>query len=151
MKILFILLTLFSFLNIYSAEPEVVIKEIFTRAQKGNALKNPSDKEFLDSQFNFQKMSSNILGQLKKDRSSQDITWFEKTIKDIITMTVYPKAPDFLKDVKISYKRTLVDQDKATVFSQVQKKGEITSVDYQLLKDGSSCTKSCFEALLFQR
>jgi len=138
MKLLLIfLLNLSLIASIHANDPETVIKDIFSRAQKGNALKNKADKEFIDAQFNFQRMSHDILGQLKKDRSQEDLLWFEKTIKDIITMTVYPKAPDFLKDVKITYKRTLVDQDKATVFSSVFKKGEVTSVDYQLLKQGN--------------
>ena len=119
------------------ATPEVLIQNIFSMAQKENPLNNPKIKSELDSHFDFKQMSMNILGEEAKKRSTSDLEWFEKSIKEIITKTVYPKAPEFLQGVKITYKSTLVDGTKATVPSTVSKKGEKTDVSYTLVKSGS--------------
>ncbi|MBC7713675.1 MAG: ABC transporter substrate-binding protein [Rhizobacter sp.] len=117
--------------------PETLIQNIFTLAQKENPLHNPKTKAELDSHFDFHQMSLNILGSEAKKRSAADLKWFEDSIKEIITKTVYPKAPEFLKGVKITYKSTLLDDNKATVPSVVAKKGEKTDVKYKLVKSGS--------------
>jgi ABC-type transporter MlaC component len=118
--------------------PESLIKNIFTLAQKENALKNPKNKSEIDAQFDWRQMSLNILGSESKKRSAAELKWFEESIKEIITKTVYPKAPEFLQGVKITYKKTLIDDNKATVSSTVSKKGETTDVAYTLLKSGNS-------------
>lgn len=118
--------------------PEVLIQKIFTLAQKENPLKNPKTKAELDAHFDFHQMSLNILGDEAKKRSDSDIKWFENSIKEIITKTVYPKAPEFLQDVKITYRPTLIDGNKATVPSTVSKKGEKTDVHYTLLKNAET-------------
>lgn len=115
--------------------PENLIKNIFNLAQKENPLKNDTNKKELDSYFDFHQMSLAILGDEVKKRSSQDLVWFENSIKEIITKTVYPKAPDFLTGVKITYQTTLtIDETKAVVPSIVSKKGEKTEVSYTLTK-----------------
>ena len=43
--------------------PEVLIKEVFDVAQRGNPLENPSTMTFLDERFNFSQMAKNILGK----------------------------------------------------------------------------------------
>ena len=118
------------------AAPEALIQNIFTLAQKDNALKDPKTKTELDSHFDFRQMSMNILGDEAKKRTPADLKWFEDSIKEIITKTVYPKAPEFLQGVKITYKNTLIDENKATVPSVVAKKGEKTDVNYTLVKSG---------------
>ena len=118
--------------------PEVLIQKFFSLAQKENALNNPETKNALDSHFDFQQMSLKILGDEAKKRSQADLLWFEVSIKEIITKTVYPKAPDFLKGVKITYKNTLIDGTRATVASVVARKGEKTDVNYSLMKSGES-------------
>lgn len=117
--------------------PEALIQNIFTLAQKENPLNNPKLKTELDGSFDFKLMSLNILGSEAKKRSASDLQWFETSIKDIITKTVYPKAPDFLRGVKITYGSTLIDGNKATVPSTVAKKGEKTDVSYSLVKSPS--------------
>lgn len=114
--------------------PEALIQNIFTLAQKENPLNNPKLKSDLDNNFDFKQMSLNILGAEAKKRSPSDLQWFESSIKEIITKTVYPKAPEFLRGVKITYGSTLVDGNKATVPSTVAKKGEKTDVSYSLVK-----------------
>jgi ABC-type transporter MlaC component len=124
--------------NTLESTPEVLIQNIFSLAQKENPLTNSKTKNELDSRFDFHQMSLNILGEEAKKRSSADLKWFEDSIKEIITKTVYPKAPEFLKGVKITYKNTLIDENKATVPSVVSKKGEKTDVSYKLIKNGST-------------
>ncbi len=118
--------------------PEALIQNIFAIAQKENPLKNSALKQELDSQFDFKQMSLSILGEEAKKRSTSDLKWFEESIKEVITKTVYPKAPEFLKGVKITYKSTLIDDQKATVPSTVNKRGEKTDVSYTLTKNGNS-------------
>lgn len=118
--------------------PEAMIQNVFVLAQKENPLSNPQLKNELDSNFDFRQMSLNILGAEASKRNAADLKWFEDSIKEIITKTVYPKAPEFLHGVKITYRNTLVDENKATVPSTVSKRGEKTDVSYSLIKVGSS-------------
>lgn len=130
-------LVIFSFSPVSMAQvaPEVLIKEIFDIAQKGNPLDNATTMSFLDDRFNYSQMSKTILGKDLLGQSATEVQWFEKSIREIITKTVYPKAPDFLSNVKITYKKTIIDGDKAIVGSSVSKKGEVTDVDYVLMMD----------------
>ena len=140
MKLIFTLLLLLPvFVKAQSNDvaPEVLIKNIFTLAQKENPLNNSKLKNELDSYFDYKQMSLNILGSEAKQRSAADIMWFEKSIQEIITKTVYPKAPEFLRGVKITYGNTLIDGNKANVPSVVAKKGEKTDVSYLLSKNTS--------------
>lgn len=137
MKLFFTLLLLLPvFVKAQTTElaPEALIQNIFNLAQKENPLDNPKSKLELDSHFDYAQMSLNILGAEAKKRSPLDLQWFEKSIKEIITKTVYPKAPEFLRGVKITYGATLIDGLKATVPSTVAKKGEKTDVSYLLIK-----------------
>jgi ABC-type transporter MlaC component len=118
--------------------PQTLIQNIFSLAQKENPLNNPKIKTELDAGFDFRQMSLNILGDEANKRSATDLKWFEDSIKEIITKTVYPKAPEFLRGVKITYRDTLIDNNKATVPSTVAKKGEKTDVSYTLIKSGTS-------------
>lgn len=141
MKFIFtflLLLPLFVKAQTADTAPETLIQHIFSLAQKENPLNNPKTKKELDAHFDFHQMSLNILGDESKKRSASDLKWFEESIKEIITKTVYPKAPEFLQGVKITYKSTLIDDNKATVPSVVSKKGEKTDVSYTLMKSGSS-------------
>jgi hypothetical protein len=78
-------------------------------------------------------MTKTILKDELSKRSSADLKWFETTIKDIITRSVYPSAPKFLEGVKISFKKTQNMGENVKVQSSINKKGEITSVDYLIL------------------
>jgi ABC-type transporter MlaC component len=117
--------------------PEELIKDIFLKVGKENLLLNTKNKEEVELHVDFSEMTKVILaGELSK-RSAQDVKWFELTIKEIITRSVYPSAPKFLENVKITYKKTKLTGDDAKVFSSVSKKGESTDVDYVLKKIGS--------------
>lgn len=117
--------------------PEELVKNIFSVAQKENPLKNQATKKLLDSHFDFRQMSMTILGEESKKRTQVELNWFEESIREIITLTVYPKAPEFLKNVKITYRTPLIEGQKATIPSTITKKGESTDVSYTLLKKGS--------------
>ena len=134
---LLLLLPVFVKAQTTDVAPEVLIQNIFTLAQKENPLNNPKLKTELDNYFDYKQMSLNILGNEAKQRSPADLQWFEKSIKEIITKTVYPKAPEFLRGVKITYGNTIVDGNKANVPSVVAKKGEKTDVSYTLSKNTS--------------
>lgn len=124
--------------SIASESPQDVIAKTFELAKQTNILSNAKLKEEIDSQVDFKKMSLAILGPQASKLESAEIQWFEKTIKEIITKTVYPEAPDFLKGVKITYRTTILDNEKATVPSVVSKRGERTDVGYKLEKNNSN-------------
>ncbi len=117
--------------------PEDLIKDIFVKVGKENLLLNKKTKEEVELHVDFSEMTKVILGQEAPKRSASDIKWFETTIKEIITRSVYPSAPKFLENVKISYKKTKLNPEDAKVFSSVNKKGESTDVDYVLKKTGA--------------
>lgn len=116
----------------YSDAPEELVKQIFQSAQK---LKT-DDQQKIESRIDFSEMSRAILAEEFKKQGPEEIKWFTSTIKEIITKSVYPSAPKFLENVKITYKKTQITGAKAKVSSSVSKKGESTDVDYILSKQG---------------
>ena len=86
--------------------PEELIKDIFAKAAKENLLTNSKAREDVEDHIDFEEMSKSILAAEYSKRSAAEIKWFEVTIKDIITRSVYPSAPKFLENVKITYKKT---------------------------------------------
>lgn len=119
-------------------KPQTLIENLFSTAKKDNTLSDPKLKNELDAGFDFRQMSLSILGDEAAKRSAADLKWFETSIKEIITKTVYPKAPEFLRGVKITYRDTLIDDNKAIVPSTVSKKGEKTDVSYTMIKSGTT-------------
>ncbi|MDO9183356.1 MAG: ABC transporter substrate-binding protein [Bacteriovorax sp.] len=118
--------------------PEDLIKDIFAKVGKENLLLNAKTKEEVEAHVDFNEMTKVILGKESSKRTDLELKWFEATIKEIITRSVYPTGPKFLENVKITYKKTKLDSDDAKVFSSVNKKGESTDVDYLLKKIGNN-------------
>ena len=114
--------------------PEELIKDIFAKAAKENLLINKEARATVENHIDFSEMSKTILASEYTKRTPAEIKWFESTIKEIITRSVYPSAPKFLENVKITYKKTQVTESSAKVASSVSKKGEATDVDYVLKK-----------------
>ena len=114
--------------------PEELIKDIFQKTGKENLLQNSKLKSEVESHIDFAEMSKAILAEEYAKQSTGDIKWFETTLKEIITRSVYPSAPKFLENVKITYKKTKSTESDARVSSSVSKKGESTDVDYVLKK-----------------
>lgn len=129
----------FSFLTAAHAEtsPEDLIKDIFSKVGKENLLLNKKSKDEVELHVDFGEMTKTILAAEAPKRSATEIKWFETTIKEIITRSVYPSGPKFLENVKITYKKTQVTGNDAKVFSSVSKKGEATDVAYVLKKTGA--------------
>lgn len=122
-------------LNLQAATaPEELIKDIFSKTGKENLLLNAKLKEEVESHIDFQEMAKTILAAEYGKRTATDLKWFETTLKEIITRSVYPAAPKFLENVKITYKKTKANEADAKVSSSVSKKGESTDVDYVLKK-----------------
>lgn len=122
--------------NAFAGSPEEMIKDIFARAGKENLLMNTESKLIVESHVDFKVMSTSMLGNDFAKLSASDFKWFEETIKDIITRSVYPSAPKFLDNVKITFKKTEINGENGKVASIVSKKGERTSVDYIVKKVG---------------
>jgi ABC-type transporter MlaC component len=117
--------------------PEEVIKDIFSRAGKENLLNNPKSKDEVEAHVDFGEMTKAILKEEASNRNLSDMKWFETTIKEIITRSVYPSAPKFLENVKFTFKKTQNVGELVKVASSINKKGESTSVDYLLKKVGN--------------
>ena len=115
-----------------SVEPEEIVKKIFQLA-KDKELKSSKKQQLkIEEMFNFRVMSKDILGKTSLKQSPKEVDWFHQTIKGIITKTIYPKAPNFLNEVKIEYKNIEKNNYRATVYSIVKSKGEETEVNYNL-------------------
>jgi len=130
----FVLLNTTSFALQAAGNPEELIKDIFQKTGQENLLLNAKLKEEVESHIDFSEMSKTILAAEYSKHSSGDLKWFENTLKEIITRSVYPSAPKFLENVKITYKKTKTNEVDAKVSSSVSKKGESTDVDYLLKK-----------------
>ena len=126
--------SIFTFNATASSTPEQLIKDIFEKTGKENLLLNTKVKAEVEAHIDFKEMSKSILAQEYTKRSATDLKWFETTLKEIITRSVYPSAPKFLENVKITYKKTKTTETDAKVSSSVSKKGESTDVDYLLKK-----------------
>lgn len=115
-----------------SVEPEEIVKKIFQLA-KDKELKDSKKHQLqIEQMFNFKVMSKDILGENSRKQSPKEVDWFHRTIKGIITKTIYPKAPSFLNEVKIEYRNIEKSDSRATVYSIVKSKGEETEVNYNL-------------------
>jgi ABC-type transporter MlaC component len=124
-------------LNAFGAAegPKDVVQEIFTKAS-APAIASDKDKQAeVNALVDFAALARAALGGQQKAVSAREFDWFKNTLKEIITRTVYPEAPDFLKNVKITYSEVREKGPKATVRSSVQNKSDITDVDYELARE----------------
>jgi len=133
-KIIIFALFLLTLNSFAATSPEDLIKDIFQKTGKENLLLNTKLKSEVEAHIDFQEMSKSILAGEYSKHNTSDLKWFEQTLKEIITRSVYPSAPKFLENVKITYKKTKETQSDAKVSSSVSKKGESTDVDYLLKK-----------------
>jgi ABC-type transporter MlaC component len=121
------------------ADPKAVVQDIFTRASIPEIAKDAGQQKAVNELVDFEALANSALGKQAKAVPAKEREWFRDTLKEIITRTVYPKAPDFLKDVKITYDAVQEKGAKATVISQVQNKADLTDVQYRMekTKDGA--------------
>jgi len=114
--------------------PEELIKDIFQKTGKENLLLNKKLQDEVESHIDFSEMAKSILAQEYSKHQGNDLKWFELTLKEIISRSVYPSTTKFLENVKITYKKSKITDTDAKVSSSVSKKGESTDVDYLLKK-----------------
>ena len=115
--------------------PQLVVEDIFSRASAPEISSDAKKQEEVNSLVDFDQLAKAALGKEFKKASKADFEWFRDTLKEIIGRTVYPKAPEFLKDVKITYKEVATKGDSAKVNSTVQNKADLTDVDYKLTQE----------------
>ena len=134
------LLPLLLSLSVYAAPatPQAVVEDIFSRAGQPEIASDSAKQAEVNGMVDFDALARAALGAEAKNVPAKEFAWFRDTLKEIIARTVYPKAPDFLQGVKISYDTTKEKGAKATVTSSVQNKADLTDVQYQLQKSGES-------------
>jgi ABC-type transporter MlaC component len=115
-----------------SLEPKALVEFIFEKAADKNVANDVSRQSEINQNISFSTMARQALGAEATKRSEAELAWFDRTLTEIITRTVYPEAPKFLKSVKVSYREVKVDGENARVSSVVRNKGESTDVDYRL-------------------
>ncbi len=110
------------------AKPLSIIQDIFTKAKSKSFRKNKSLQNEVSFYFDYQKMGLDILAELARKQSQKDIIWFQKTIKTIITKTVYPGTRKFLSKVEISHEISEQTKSKMQILTILTKRGEETEV-----------------------
>jgi len=119
--------------------PKAVVEEIFKKASNA-AVKTDADVQSeINKSVDFARMGRLVLGKEISKIPSAEVSWFTATLKEIITRTVYPNAPEFLTGVKIEYGSVSVKGKRAVVKSTVENKSDFTDVDYtlEMQADGS--------------
>ncbi len=123
------------------SEPKAVVQDIFAKAGVPEAATDSAKQNEISDHVDFDTLARSALGREFKKASPGDYKWFRDTLKEIITRTVYPKAPDFLNGVKIVYNNVDTNGTKSKVKSTVQNKADLTDVDYKLEKTKAGAWK----------
>ncbi len=117
------------------SNPQTVVESIFTKASAPEIISDQSKQSEINSLVDFDALAKAALGPSAKTVSAKEVQWFRDTLQEIIVRTVYPKAPEFLKDVKISYEDVKEKGKTAMVLSSVQNKADFTDVQYKMMKN----------------
>lgn len=125
-------LCVFPMLGMAAGEPKEVVQEIFLKAASPEVASDAGKQGEVNAFVDYDALAKAALGKNGAKISAQEFAWFRDTLKEIIGRTVFPKAPDFLKDVKINYDAVEMKGAKATVKSTVQNKADLTDVSYAL-------------------
>ena len=113
-------------------KPQALVETIFSQAKNIKIATDTKTQKEINKLINFTKLAENSLGKKIKSISKNEFSWYAKTLKEIIIKTVYPEAPNFLKQVKITYEQSSKQGKDIVVNSVVTKKGEETEVSYHL-------------------
>lgn len=119
-----------------SSDPKAVVEFIFAKAADRKIQRNSQLQDEINRRIDFSAMAKSALGANAEKRSPQELAWFDRTLKEIITRTIYPEAPKFLESVKITYREVKQSEREAKVASVVRQRGEKTEVDYTLARMG---------------
>jgi ABC-type transporter MlaC component len=132
MKILGVLFLLSISFEILGAtekiKPLPIIEDIFSTAKSKEFKKNKKLQNKVSFYFDYDKMATDILAQFATKSNQTDVAWFKKTIKGIITRTVYPEAREFLEKVKITHEIAEQAKDSMKVLTIIKKRGEETEL-----------------------
>lgn len=118
-----------------------IVENIFSKAANPEVSTSIEKQNEITAEVDFSALAKSALGKNARNVPEKDFIWFRDTLKEIITRTVYPKAPEFLKGVKISYNETTLKGAIASVKSTVQNKADLTDVEYKLEKSKDSTWK----------
>ena len=122
--------------------PLEVVQKIFTLAGRPEVATELAKQAEVNAFVDFDALARAALGHQFKATPAAEFQWFRNTLQEIIARTVYPKAPEFLSGVKITYKANQLPGGQNTkVMSSVQNKADITDVDYQLAAEKSGSWK----------
>jgi ABC-type transporter MlaC component len=119
-------------------DPKNVVEEIFAKASLPAIAKDIQQQQMVSSLVDFQSLAAAALGSEKKKIPAKEFEWFRSTLQEIITRTVYPKAPEFLAGVKIQYDAVEEKKGFTLVKSTIQNKADLTEVEYKLALSGEN-------------
>lgn len=139
--LVFVLLAKLSFQTLRAEDPakvskapneivDFIIKTSSTADFKSNIKLQNSVSELID----FKELSNATIKKFKKELNEKNKTWYAEALKKIITKTVYPKATNFLKNIKMSSFETFSKNGNEIVRSTVIDKGEEIKVEYIFVK-----------------
>ncbi|RZA07509.1 MAG: ABC transporter substrate-binding protein [Proteobacteria bacterium] len=114
--------------------PKEVVQDIFARAGDAAVATDAMKQREVNVHVDYETLANDALGKNAKTIPAAEKEWFKETLMEIISRTVYPKAPEFLAGVKINYAKVEEKGNKATVASTVQNKADVTDVSYKLGK-----------------
>ncbi len=123
------------------APPKEVVEGVFKKAAQPAVVSDANLQQEINESVDFNRMGRLVLGNEMKQIPSSEVVWFVNTLKEIITRTVYPEAPDFLSGVKIKYGEARVSGNRAVVKSSVTHKSDVTDVDYTLEQENNGSWK----------
>jgi ABC-type transporter MlaC component len=101
------------------ASPQKVVEDIFSKAGQVEVTTSADRQNEITSMVDFSALAKSALGKEAKGVAPKEVEWFQQTLQEIITRTVYPKAPDFLKDVKIAYDKVEEKKDIEIIEEQI--------------------------------
>jgi ABC-type transporter MlaC component len=113
--------------------PKEVVQEIFAKAAEPEVATDKAKQAEVNAYVDFDTLAKDASGKVGAAQPAAEQEWFRNTLREIITLTVYPKAPEFLKGVKINYGK-VNEGETAIVESSVQNKADVTEVAYKLKK-----------------
>jgi ABC-type transporter MlaC component len=109
-------------------KPLPIIQDIFSKAKSKTFKQDKKLQKKVSFYFDYDKMGTNILARYATKKNQTDVKWFKKTIKGIITRTVYPEAREFLSKVKISHEISEESKNSVQVLTLIKKRGEETEI-----------------------
>lgn len=118
----------------FAKGPKQVVVSIFSLAKNANISTDRKLQNKVNAMVSFDLMADKILRGFKG--AQQNKKWFTGLLREIITRSVYPESPGFLKGVKITYKKSKINGSTALIRSEIFREGETSEVDYSLKKIG---------------